>query len=99
MQDYATIISSVGFPIFIAMFVIIRIDNKIEKLIAEIAQLGEAIHQDIEVNKNENNEELLNLLQELNKNLTHDTQERSMNEELFKLLQEMNKRLTGNKKE
>lgn len=99
MQDYATIISSVGFPIFIAMFVIIRIDNKIEKLIAEIAKLSEAIHQDIETNKNENNEELLELLQQLNKNLTHNTQERSMNEELFKLLQEMNKRLTGNKKE
>lgn len=96
MQDYVAAISSVGFPIFIAMFVMIRIDSKIEKLIAGFAQLSEAIHQDIEVNKNENNEELLKLLQELNKKLNDEAN--NTNGELLELLEEINKNLTEVKK-
>lgn len=93
MQDYIAIVSSVGFPIFIAMFVMIRIESKIEKLITGFAQLSEAIHQ-----QNDTNEELLDLLQELKERLNTETKAEATNGKLLELLQELNKNLTESKK-
>lgn len=70
MEDYIAVISSVGFPIFIAMFILIRMENKIEKLISAFIELSESITKIIEkTEKNETNEELVMLIRELNKHL------------------------------
>lgn len=43
MQDFVNVVSNVGFPIFIAMFLLIRVENKIDQLIGAFVDLTEAI--------------------------------------------------------
>ena len=43
MEDFVSIISNVGFPIFIAMFILIRLESKIEKLIEAFMELTKTI--------------------------------------------------------
>lgn len=43
MEDFVSIISNVGFPIFIAMFILIRLESKIEKLAEAFMELTKTI--------------------------------------------------------
>ena len=43
MEELIGIISNVGFPIFIAMFLLIRVENKIDQLISAFVDLTESI--------------------------------------------------------
>lgn len=43
MNEFVGILSNVGFPIFIAMFLLIRVENKIDQLIVAFVDLTEAI--------------------------------------------------------
>lgn len=71
MEQYVSIVSSVGFPIFIAMFILIRMESKIEKLVAAFVELSDSIEKIIEkTEKNETNEELVMLIRELNAHLS-----------------------------
>lgn len=55
MQNYIAFISNVGFPIFIAMFLLIRIESKIEKLVTAFVDLTESISRMLEAQgKNHN---------------------------------------------
>ena len=70
MQDYVSIISSVGFPIFIAMFVMIRIEKKMEELINAFTKLSESVVRMLdEQEKEDTNETILELLLSLNQRL------------------------------
>lgn len=44
MQEVIPFISNVGFPIFIAMFLLIRIENKIDQLIGTFMDLTDSIN-------------------------------------------------------
>lgn len=44
IQEFIPFISNVGFPIFIAMFLLIKIENKIDQLIGTFMDLTDAIH-------------------------------------------------------
>jgi hypothetical protein len=44
VNNVAEFIKSVGFPIFVAMFVLIRVEKSIERLTVSLTALGEAIH-------------------------------------------------------
>lgn len=55
MQNYIAFISNVGFPIFIAMFLLIRIESKFEKLVSAFVDLTESINKILEAQgKNHN---------------------------------------------
>lgn len=54
-QDFISIISNVGFPIFIAMFLLIRVENKIDKLIGAFVDLTDSINELINVHQGKNN--------------------------------------------
>ena len=54
-QDFISIISNVGFPIFIAMFLLIRVENKIDKLIGAFVDLTDSIN-DLIGQQGKNNE-------------------------------------------
>ena len=70
MQDYVSIISSVGFPIFIVMFVMIRIEKKMEELINAFTKLSESVVRMLdEQEKEDTNETILELLLSLNQRL------------------------------
>ena len=43
MEEFIGIISNVGFPIFIAMFLLIRVETKIDQLIGAFVDLTESI--------------------------------------------------------
>ena len=43
MEELISIVSNVGFPIFIAMFLLIRVENKIDQLIGAFMDLTESI--------------------------------------------------------
>ena len=43
MEELISIISNVGFPIFIAMFLLIRVEQKIDTLVSAFVDLTEAI--------------------------------------------------------
>lgn len=55
-QDFISIISNVGFPIFIAMFLLIRVENKIDKLIGAFMDLTDSINELINVQQGKNKE-------------------------------------------
>ena len=55
-QDFISIISNVGFPIFIAMFMLIRVENKIDKLIGAFVDLTDSINELINVHQGKNKE-------------------------------------------
>ena len=55
-QDFISIISNVGFPIFIAMFLLIRVENKIDKLIGAFVDLTDSINELIKVHQGKNKE-------------------------------------------
>ena len=43
MEELISIVSNVGFPIFIAMFLLIRVEQKIDQLIGSFMDLTESI--------------------------------------------------------
>lgn len=43
MEELISIISNVGFPIFIAMFLLIRVEQKIDTLVSAFVDLTESI--------------------------------------------------------
>lgn len=45
MEELISIISNVGFPIFIAMFLLIRLETKIDQLVSAFIDLTESINQ------------------------------------------------------
>ena len=45
MEELISIISNVGFPIFIAMFLLIRLETKIDQLVSAFIDLTETITQ------------------------------------------------------
>lgn len=49
------VVSNVGFPIFIAMFLLIRIENKIDQLISTFMDLTDAITELIDGYKGQGN--------------------------------------------
>lgn len=49
------VVSNVGFPIFIAMFLLIRIENKIDQLISTFLDLTDAITELVDGYKEKGN--------------------------------------------
>lgn len=43
MEEFISVVSNVGFPIFIAMFLLIRVETKIDQLISAFVDLTESI--------------------------------------------------------
>lgn len=51
MEELISIISNVGFPIFIAMFLLIRLETKIDQLISAFMDLTDSINQLVDEKK------------------------------------------------
>lgn len=52
MENLVTVIANLGFPIAISVFLLVRIENKIEKLTESINQLAGSIAAMAAINKN-----------------------------------------------
>lgn len=51
MDEFISVISNVGFPIFIAMFLLIRVENKIDTLVSTFIDLTDSIDRLVEQSK------------------------------------------------
>ncbi|WP_082130078.1 YvrJ family protein [Aneurinibacillus tyrosinisolvens] len=44
MNEWITLISNVGFPVAVTLYLLIRIESRLEQLTGSIAQLSQSIH-------------------------------------------------------